>query len=219
MPVEVPFLADSEIEAAAKRLLTDYAHAKAPVGEPPVPIERILGFLGLRQEMHDLYSLLNIERDHDSELLGAICFNSKRVLVHEAIDPEKRSWLEGRYNFTLAHEVGHWVLHRRFFPDNSEQLSFLDNAVKPAIVCRKREDKHPIEIQANKFAAGLLMPAALLAKAWKRRVEQGGNLSSALRDEAIKATAKQFQCSLEATRYRLAALDLLGAGKSSDLAL
>ena len=43
MPVEVPFLADNEIEAAAQQLLTDYAHAKAHVSEPPVPIERIDG--------------------------------------------------------------------------------------------------------------------------------------------------------------------------------
>ena len=203
MSIEVPYLSDHDIQAAAQQLLTDYAVAKSPVNAPPVPIERFVRFLGLRQEMHDLYSLLNIERESNSELLGAVCFNSKRVFVHEALDPEKRSWLEGRYNFTLAHEVGHWVLHRRYFPDHSEQGSFFDKAIKPAVICRTREDKRPIEIQANKFAAYLLMPAPLVVESWKQRVGNRRSLTPAQRGEAIRTIAKQFQCSLEATRYRL----------------
>lgn len=56
----------------------------------------------------------------------------------------------GRINFTLAHEFGHYLLHRLLFPDGLEcgqqDMVRWDSAYRQ------------IEAQANEFAATLLMP-------------------------------------------------------------
>jgi hypothetical protein len=57
---------------------------------------------------------------------------------------------KGRINFTLAHELGHYLLHRKLSSD--------------PIICEKRDfwtwnsDYGRIEAEANKFASFLLMP-------------------------------------------------------------
>lgn len=217
MPVEVPFLADCDIEKAAQLLIDDFARVKTPIGAPPVPIERLVRYLGLSQEIDDLYSLLNLERTSNFDLLGALCLNSRRVFVHNEIDPALYPWREGRYNFTLAHEVGHWVLHRSHLPDNAAQLSFLDAIPKPAIICRNGNRGHRIEVQANKFASGVLMPRMLVFEAWQRHFNGGSNPSAAQRDASIKILAKQFQCSIQAMRIRLDTLGLLDGSVPPDL--
>jgi hypothetical protein len=56
----------------------------------------------------------------------------------------------GRINFTLAHEFGHYLLHRLTHP-NGLQCGQQD-------VVRWDSEYGQIEHQANRFAAGLLMP-------------------------------------------------------------
>ena len=62
----------------------------------------------------------------------------------------------GRINFTLAHELGHYLVHRTQFPEGL-QCSAVDMA--------KWDSKYgQIEQQANEFAASLLMPRDDFAK-------------------------------------------------------
>ena len=56
----------------------------------------------------------------------------------------------GRINFTLAHEFGHYLLHRLVYPDGIE--------CGQQDIVRWDSDYHAIEQEANCFAAGLLMP-------------------------------------------------------------
>lgn len=56
----------------------------------------------------------------------------------------------GRINFTVAHEFGHYLLHRLEFPDGIE--------CAPQDMMRWESEYRQIEAQANEFAAGLLMP-------------------------------------------------------------
>lgn len=57
---------------------------------------------------------------------------------------------QGRINFTLAHEFGHYLLHRRDFPDGIK--------CSPQDMVRWDGAYNQIERQANIFAATLLMP-------------------------------------------------------------
>lgn len=70
---------------------------------------------------------------------------------------------ENRYRFTIGHEIGHLVLHSDIYADCSYSLSEEDNSV----LCRtnyqklKPEDRKVVdhlEIEANWFAAAVLMP-------------------------------------------------------------
>lgn len=56
----------------------------------------------------------------------------------------------GRINFTIAHEFGHYLLHRLRFPEGLE--------CGQQDIMRWDSEYRQIEIQANEFAAGLLMP-------------------------------------------------------------
>jgi len=56
----------------------------------------------------------------------------------------------GRINFTLAHEFGHYLLHRAAYPDGSRCNS--------QDVVRWDSDYGQVESQANRFAGNLLMP-------------------------------------------------------------
>lgn len=57
---------------------------------------------------------------------------------------------KGRLNFTLAHEFGHYLLHRERFPDGLKCNS--------QDVTRWESEYRQVEHQANKFAANFLMP-------------------------------------------------------------
>lgn len=73
--------------------------------------------------------------------------------------PGKKGWgivyndaitSKGRINFTLGHELGHYLLHRLMFPDGLECRS--------QDMVRWDSAYAQIEHEANVFAAGLLMP-------------------------------------------------------------
>ena len=56
----------------------------------------------------------------------------------------------GRINFTIAHELGHYFMHRLCFPDGLE--------CGQQDIVRWDSEYRQIEAQANEFAASLLMP-------------------------------------------------------------
>ena len=118
----VPYLAEEAIEREAEALLAEFAHARDVVIEPPIPIEDIMEkHLKLGIEFDDTHRLFGIPRTgtdpaQGPDILGAIFFDEKRVVVDESLDPEENPNKEGRYRFTLAHEGGgHWRLHRQLF--------------------------------------------------------------------------------------------------------
>ena len=48
----------------------------------------------------------------EGDVMGSIWFNEKRIAVDKSLVPEEFPAKRGRYRFTLAHELGHWRLHR-----------------------------------------------------------------------------------------------------------
>ena len=99
-----------------------------------------------------------------------------------------------RIRYTIAHELGHYFLHRDSFD------AFVDPEIN--MFRTTRDDDEPadqlrrqMEIQANMFAAALLMPAAFVRDQYK------GN-------KDISALAKRFGVSREAMGHRIANLGL-----------
>lgn len=114
-----------------------------------------------------------------------------------------------RQRFSVAHEVGHFVLHYRQDPSVSDFLcSAADMEVgaaqataEVAAANRARALYYQREAEANRFAAELLMPAAAVRA--MHRVT-GGNLS--------RLTA-HFDVSAQAMERRLGELGLRPAGR------
>lgn len=93
-----------------------------------------------------------------------------------------------RRRFTLAHEIGHYILHRDLIGDGVTDDAMYRSA--PGVLGDRFEQ------QANAFAADILMPAAQVRTAWERGVR------------SATALATLFGVSAEAAKYRLAGLRL-----------
>ena len=203
----VPYLAEEAIERNAEALLAEFAHARDVVIEPPIPIEDIMEkYLKLGIEFDDTHRLFGIPRTdlgQGPDILGAIFFDEKRVVVDENLDPEEYPNKEGRYRFTLAHEGGgHWRLHRSLYARDPAQAAQFGGSSVPSVICRSSQAKERVEWQANFYASCLLMPRKLVFRAWKREfgdfepkevVEAGGGPEDYEREiEEIDPEDKQF---------------------------
>lgn len=101
-----------------------------------------------------------------------------------------------RQRFTIAHEIGHYVLHRNaseLFIDTKYSAVFRDSKSSSG------EDR--MEIQANMFAAALLMPRTLLEEMIQSEEIDLGD------DYALASLAEKFGVSLQALAYRLSSLE------------
>ncbi len=115
---------------------------------------------------------------------------------------------ENRQRFTIAHELGHFFLghHREkgmFVDQSRHQFSlFLRNE-------RSSEGTNQQEIEANAFAAALLMPEQFVRVELVALMETGKifDLSSD-NEEFIKSLSKTFKVSTMAMTYRIGNLDL-----------
>jgi len=231
---EVPFLHEKQIEREADLLLAEYAEIIEPILEPPVPIEELIGtVLQLRHQFLDMRSLFPFADVH-----GAIWFEDALIGVDSLLNPDSHPRRRGRYHFTLAHEVGHWRLHRQHYIKNpAERLLFDDGSPKPDVVCRSSERKKPVEWQADTFAASVLMPRKLVYTAWAefrdgddRPVElrelhaarSGSPLfyrgqpaateeerDNAVKEDFCRPLAERFEVSREAMRIRLEEFELI----------
>src|SRR5947207_958730 len=119
-------------ELSAKKLLAEHR-----VSAPPVPVEEIARELGVRVSFEHF----------DPEISGILYRDgSNAVIAVQATHPKTRQ------RFTIAHEIGHLRLHkgRPMFVDRSVRVDRRDENASLGI--------DPDEIEANSFAAALLMP-------------------------------------------------------------
>lgn len=217
----VPYLREKDIEAEAQLLLDEYALTGKWKLSAPVPVEDIIELhLKLAFAIEDLRALLSVD-----DVLGAIWFTEKAVRVDVRLDPSTNPSLLGRYRFTLAHEAGHWRLHRAHFHDDPSQAKLFDGRGRPAFVCRSSA-KPPEEWQADFFAGCMLMPRDVLRSAWQA---WRGNLDpvavqhlpaiaihadpklneSVAMERFCRPLASTFEVSAEAMRIRLEYLGFL----------
>lgn len=114
----------------AKRMSADEILRLAEVVEPPVPVEMLIAAMDVE-----------IRETDEPRLAGAVKFDEQRAVIWV-----KRGAPETRRRFTLAHELGHLLLHEE------KCAHFRDETFNGG---RK-------EYEANSFAANLLMPMWML---------------------------------------------------------
>jgi len=165
------------VEARASLVLR-----QSGITTPPIPVEVVARRLGLQVSPaslgDDVSGVLVVQEGR-----GVIGYNS----AHSPV----------RQRFSVAHEIGHYVLHRKasqLFIDKEYFAVFRDTHSSTGESRRERE--------ANAFAAALLMPTALLRLEIER---QGLHLA----DEAtLDSLAGLFRVSRQAMAYRLANLGI-----------
>ncbi|MBF0214755.1 MAG: ImmA/IrrE family metallo-endopeptidase [Magnetococcales bacterium] len=207
-----------EIEAASRRLLLGHYRQFGPAGFLPIPVEEILeSHLSLTLEFDDLKTRLGLR-----DVLGATWVNDRRVVIDLSLDPTVDPRKEGRYRFTLAHELGHWELHRHEFEDGTARRGAFRQQIPPSIVCRTSTCKDPMEWQADLFAGYLLMPTKMINDAWSSifgttdsymAAEEMAELSSRKDGQPVISVAREmaraFHVSGQAMQIRLLDLGLI----------
>ena len=150
----VPWLSRKEIGRKAALVLKEAGQVLGMEITPPVPIEAIIEqVFGLHLLVEDLTEMY-AGYSWSEELLGATILSKRQVLVHERLlaDPKEH----GRYHFTCAHELGHWVLHRPLCPPAEGEGGV--SIAAGDILCRTSSSRQRGEWQADAMAACLLMP-------------------------------------------------------------
>jgi Zn-dependent peptidase ImmA (M78 family) len=169
----------SKAERKATQLLD-----KLGIKSAPIPVEDVARSLGadvVYQAFEGDVSGM-VYRDRNEKLVGV---NSSHA--------------PNRQRFTVAHEVGHLVLHEGtpVFVDSFEgRINWRDGASAAE------------ESEANAFAAELLMPRAFVGREVEKAL-QDRSLSPA---QLIADMAKAFKVSQESMRYRLENLGILDPG-------
>lgn len=121
----------------------------------------------------------------DSELSGALVLRDGRAtIIYNSGHGNVRT------RFTIAHELGHFLLHT----DEGDEATLFRDSVS-SLGTDKRE------VHANAFAAALLMPERFVRKVVSAPV-------AALDEAAIEKAASTFCVSTQAMTYRLADLGL-----------
>ena len=121
--------------------------------QPPVPIEEIADscFGLLVREVEDMSAAPGAPQVGSGQSISGLLLASRgEIWVNAA---EAREW-PPRKRFTIAHELGHWILHRA----GQQALFCRHGSVEEA----DRPELPPAEVEANAFAAALLMPADLV---------------------------------------------------------
>lgn len=189
--IEIPHLSKGVVEAEAAQLLREFELQFGRVEQPPIPLEQIA-------ESHlklDCY-FDDLGREYGPDVLGALAVEERTILIDTTLDPAAYPQLEGRYHFTLGHEIGHWRLHRDQYLSHMR----LSDRASPDFLCSQSQ-RGRLERQADMFASYLLMPRPLIETAWSR--------CRKFSEDTIRRLAKRFRVSNTAMRIRLRELRLI----------
>lgn len=154
---DVGFLPDQVIENKAYNLLIEFESRFGKITAPPVPIDKVIeGFLDLQFDWD------TIDDSDEEKILGCLHPDTKKILMNSRhVDFFNKFW--GTEAYTKAHEVGHWDLHVTK-PGDIVQLGLPGFFDGKQYLCRSNgEDSR--EIQAEMYAAYLLMPHPLVMEA------------------------------------------------------
>lgn len=169
-------------EKMAQQLLDEFG-----IYQPPVPVEALARQKGVKLSFEPF--------DGKEDISGLLFRNGNNVII--GINSAHH---HNRQRFTIAHELGHLLLHDKeeLFVDKVVKINFRDSVSSAAI------DKN--EISANAFAAELLMPKKFMLNELHKIIKKNKQLS---KEALIEKLSSVFEVSAKAMEYRLINLGVL----------
>lgn len=199
----VPVLSYDQIRERADQFLRKHH----PSGELPIPIEDIID-VTLRVDIVAIPGLLKT-----FELDGFTTSDLQSICVDDFVYNNRQT----RYRFTLAHEMGHIVLHRDVF-ESVEIRKIAD--WKRFLKTMSEDDRGWFEFQANSFAGLVLVPRPALVREHPKCVslvkKHGGQIArqpEAAQSFVEECLGKRFDVSPEVISRRLNKEHLAWPGK------
>jgi Zn-dependent peptidase ImmA (M78 family) len=172
----MPNLPRQSVEARANKLLSSLG-----IEEIPVPVEKIAKSLGARVRFSPL----------DDELSGFVFIKDGVPIigVNSLHHPN-------RQRFTIAHEIAHLQLHPNYITNEVHvDKQFSEPVLRRDSSSATGDEK--IEVEANQFAAALLMPTDVL-----NDLLESSPID--IEDEtSIEEWSKKFNVSKSALQYRI----------------
>ena len=169
MKLEIPYLTYSDIGERAQVFLTEYH----PLFEIPIPIEQIVDVkLGL-----DIVPIPNLYKNFG--LSGYLTRDHSAIFV----DQFQADNYEEKCRYTLAHEVGHYVLHKSFYESLPFETS--DEYVRWRVSIPP-EEMSWFETHGDWFAGQILVPTNQLEEICLQVVEKYRDLFSKFETHATK---------------------------------
>jgi len=212
------YIALERMELLTERILADYGFDPHQKRVQSVPIEEIVEF---HFDLHICWEAID-HLDRGGIVMAAILPAERRIVLNETHRELFDSKI-GTYHFTLAHELGHWVLHSS---GTSYRLrlhstgptgragsltaadSLREETAEPEpdrpYYCRSTSRKPAEEIQADLFAECLLMPRPMM----ERTVGQLRKMGK-IHLSHLYGLAQCFRVSISALSVRLNRLQLL----------
>lgn len=154
------------------------------IHQPPVDVAEIAARQGIAVQFHEL----------EDEVSGMLVQTPQGKFIGVNVRHHPN-----RQRFTIAHEIAHSQLHPNtptVYVDGM-MMHFRGEQLSRA---------EPIEVEANAFAAALLMPEHFL------RDDLGSRTLDLFDETAVKQLAQRYKVSPQALTYRLMELKLVGGG-------
>jgi Zn-dependent peptidase ImmA (M78 family) len=166
---------------------------KHHVTKPPIPVKEIAEGERIAVRFQPFHGETDVsavlKRDGDTAVIGVNSAHSAK-----------------RQRFSIAHELGHFFLH----PDENLFVDFGDRLNRSASVKYRNtlssQATDSEEIEANRFAATLLMPSSFIRRCMESMLEATPDISA---DEAVEKLAQDFFVSRQAMEFRLLNLGYL----------
>lgn len=171
---------------AAVRRKAEALVAAHGIDAPPVPVEEIAKRLGLQVVRADL----------GPDVSGILVWDGPSAYVCV-----KRTESPARRRFSIGHEIGHFTLKHRFEGGSHVHVDRGNLVIQRGPSSSTGLSR--VEVEANQFAAALLMPEALIRS---ELAKLGGEL---LTDRKVAELAKRFEVSGQAMTIRLSHLGFL----------
>lgn len=188
--IKVPFKNHDHIKVIAETFLKKYH----PKDSYPIPIEEIIEFkLGL-----DIIPLQGLHKVFEVD--GFLSSDRTSISIDENVYQSR----PGRYRFTLAHEVGHFILHKDLYDKHAFETI---EEWKRFIEHFPEKEYSWFEWQAYEFSGLVLVPPHHLNKRLNYHMKQiesiGIRTEAVAIDRAIELLAGDFVVSREVIQRRL----------------
>ena len=149
----------------------------------PIDIKALLNFLEIRYDIKPDFKKVKVT--------GSISVQNGEPYIW--VNPMKNTTRERR-RFTLAHELGHFMLHIAPLDDFNSFQEIEDQNIS----FNRNDNWDYKEMEANNFAAQLLMPAKLVEEQVQLLIEKAPT-----KEDVIAQLAKHFTVSVQVMEYRL----------------